>query len=133
MSRTEHSRSSSTARPRRASIVVTFLAAAFAVLGIAGTAAAVVDSSGTNPPDTITAPPATDAPDETINDDDAVPSDLTAEEQDEGIDVAPIAIVGFVIVLAIASWWMVRQDDDDDKPSPPPTGEPEWRADQIAP
>ena len=133
MSRTEHSRSSNTTRPRRFSIVVAILAAAFAVLGIAGTAAAVVDSSGTNPPDTTTAPPATDAPDETVQDDDEVPSDLTPEEQDEGVDVAPIAIVGFVIVLAIASWWMVRRDDDDDKPSPPPTGEPEWRADQIAP
>ena len=134
MSRTEHSRSSNTARPRRFSIVVALLAAGFTILGLAGTATATTpDNVGSDPPDTTTAPPSTDAPDETINDDDAVPSNLTAEEQDEGLDVTPIAIVGFVIVLAIASWWMVRRDDDDDKPSPPPNGEPEWRADQIAP
>lgn len=39
-----------------------------------------------------------------------------------------LAIIGFVGLLAVASWWMVRRDDPDAEPMPPrdpesPTGE----------
>ena len=126
--------SDSAKQPRRQSIISVVLAVMLVVLGFASTASASVrDSSGTDPSDTTTAPPATDAPNDTAADDTLVPSGETTQEEDEGLDVAPLAIVGFVILLAIASWWMVRRDDDDDKPSPPPAGEPQWRADQIAP
>ena len=118
----------------RTRLAAVILAAAFVVLGFSGTAGATVpDSVGTTPSDSTTVPPATDAPDDTFPNDNEVPSEETSEEADEGLDAAPIAIVGFVILLAIASWWMVRRDDADDQPSPPPPGEPEWRADQIAP
>ena len=131
---TEVQRSDSVRQPLRSSIVTVVFAAILVVLGLAGTASASVpDTSVTDPSETTTAPPATDSPADTAADDTLIPSEETAQEEDEGLDVAPIAIVGFVILLAIASWWMVRRDDEDDRPSPPPVGEPEWRADQIAP
>lgn len=113
--------------PRRSAAGLLVLTAAIFFFGFAGSVNATVpDPTGTDPSDT-TAPPNTEAPDDTL-----VPADETVQEEDEALNVAPVAIVGFLVLLAIASWWMLRRDDADDQPSPPP-GEPEWRADQIAP
>ena len=59
------------------------------------------------PPDTTTAPP-----DETL---------VGAGDPDGEIDgsVAAIAVVGFLVLLAVASWWMVRRFDPDREPMPP--------------
>ncbi len=67
----------------------------------------------TTPPDTTTSPP-----DETL---------VGAGDPDGEIDgsVAAIAVVGFLVLLAIASWWMVRRYDPDREPMPPrPPGDP---------
>jgi heme A synthase len=124
---------------RRTPIALLVISACFFVVGTAGTAAAAMPDFSESPtPDSTTAPPATDAPVDTSPADTSppdadVPGDETTQEEDEGVDVAPIAIVGFVILVAIAGWWMVRRDDADDQPSPPPSGEPQWRPDQVAP
>jgi heme A synthase len=117
------------------------ISACFFLLGTAGTAtAAVLDVSESPSPDSTTAPPATDAPvgtspADTSPPDADDPGDESAQEieEDEDLNVAPIAVVGFIILIAIAGWWMVRRDDADDQPSPPPPGEPQWRPDQVAP
>ncbi len=125
--------------PRRSTIALVVLSACLFVVCTAGTAAATMsDFSESVAPDSTTAPPDTDAPPDT-SPPDTSPGDAddpereTVEEEDEGVDVAPIAVVGFIILVAIASWWMVRRDDADDQPSPPPSGEPQWRPDQVAP
>jgi hypothetical protein len=118
---------------RRSRLAAVIVVSGFVVFGFSGTALATVPDTSATGPSESTAPPTTEESEDTIPDDSAVPSDETLEEEDEGVDVAPVAIVGFILLLAIASWWMVRQDDVDDGPSPPPIGEPEWRADQIAP
>jgi len=118
--------------PRRSAVGVLILTVAVLFFGFAGSVSATVPNpTGTDPSDT-TAPPTTEAPDDTLPDDTLVPGDETVQEEDEGLDVAPVAIVGFLVLLTIASWWMLRRDDVDDQPSPVP-GEPEWRADQVAP
>ncbi len=133
MMRTDHLRASRATRSRRPTLGALLLAGAFVVFGFAGTASATMPGTTPTGPSESTAPPTTEVADETLPDDTQLPSDETLEEEDEGLDAAPVLIVGFVALLAIASWWMVRRDDEDDRPSPPPVGEPEWRADQIAP
>lgn len=117
----------------RSQLASLILVSGFAVFGFAGTALATVPDPPATEPSESSVPPTTEAPEDTLPDDAAVPSDESLEEEDEGLNVAPVAIVGFILLLAIASWWMIRQDDVDDRPSPPPSGEPEWPADQIAP
>ena len=138
--------STTAATPRRSAIAVVVLSACFFAVGTAGTAAATMP--GFNESATPDTTPATDPPVDTSPADtspadtspaDTSPADTevldgeTVQEEDEGLDVAPIALVGFVILIAVAGWWMVRRDDADDQPSPPPAGEPQWRPDQVAP
>jgi len=109
------------------------LASVFVVLGFSGTALATVPDTSAPDPSESTVPPTTEVTEDTLPDDSIVPSDESPEEEDEDLNVAPVAIVGFILLLAIASWWMIRQDDADDRPSPPPTGEPDWSPGQVAP
>ncbi len=83
-----------------------------------------VAPSDTTPATTEPAPPETTvpAPEESTPDDTLV----GAGEPDGEIDttVAVIAIIGFVILLGVASWWMVRRSDPDAQPMPPRGGPP---------
>ncbi len=82
-------------------------------------------TAAVEPPDTAptttepTQPDATTAP--------AEEELVGAGDPDGDIDgtVALIAVIGFVVLLAIASWWMVRRSDPDSQPMPPrPPGGP---------
>ncbi len=101
-----------------------------AAILVAVTAGLGVGPSAWASPDTTT--PSTDAPTETTEppvDDTTVDDTLVgAGEPDSDVDgtVAAIAIIGFVLLLAVAAWWMVRRSNPDGEPKPPaqPTGLP---------
>ncbi len=81
--------------------------------------AAATPPATVEPPET---PPATAEP--TPTDATTSPPDDTlvgAGDPDGEIDgtVAAIAVIGFVVLLAIASWWMVRRSNPDNQPMPP--------------
>ncbi len=92
----------------------------------AGPAGAVAPSD-TTPATTEPAPPETTVPEDSTPDE-STPDDtlVGAGNPDDDIDttVAVIAIVGFVILLGVASWWMVRRSNPDAQPMPPPDGSP---------
>jgi len=91
-------------------------------------AAAAMGSNTPAPSDTpATTEPApsettSPAPDESTPDDTLV----GAGDPDGDIDttVAAIAVIGFVILLGVASWWMVRRSDPDAQPMPPRSSPP---------
>lgn len=92
-------------------------------------AAAAMRSNATAPSDTT---PATTepAPSETTSPEpeEGTPDDtlVGAGDPDSDIDttVAAIAVIGFVILLGVASWWMVRRSDPDAQPMPPRSSPP---------
>jgi len=68
---------------------------------------------------------------ETTEPEDTTPEDSTpddtlvgAGDPDGDIDttVAVVAVIGFLLLLAVASWWMVRRSDPDGQPMPPQSG-----------
>ena len=93
------------------------------------TATTPAPTATTPEPDTTDAPNTTE-PESTIAT--TEPDDSTADtatddalvgagDPDSDIDTttAAIAVVGFVALLALASWWMVRRSDADAAPMPP--------------
>lgn len=86
-----------------------------------------VAPSDTTPVSTEPAPPETTVPDDGAPDE-STPDDtlVGAGTPDDDIDttVAVVAVVGFVILLGVASWWMVRRSDPDAQPMPPRGGSP---------
>ena len=71
-------------------------------------------------------PSATDTTPDTTEPDDSVPSTSTKEtliaagDPDDDVDTTTtaIAIVGFILLVAVASWWMVRRNNPDAEPMP---------------
>ena len=63
---------------------------------------------------------------DTTEPDDSVPSTsaeetlIAAGDPDDDVDTttAAIAIIGFVLLVALASWWMVHRTDPDAEPMP---------------
>lgn len=121
------------------SVVVAFTFAAWALGGSTALAASSWPESqpvDTAPVDTApedTTPPVTTEPGDTVPGPtvpDATEPDATtagerlvgAGEPDGDLDplYVTLAIVGFIGLLAVASWWMVRRDDPDAGPMPPP-------------
>lgn len=92
----------------------------------AGLVGAAVEVSDTGAPVESTEPPeATDPPEETdgpaTSESVDAPADsgaATGEDEDSDGTVALIALVGFVVLLVIASWWMVRRGDPDAQARP---------------
>ena len=81
--------------------------------------AATVEPTATAPEATV---PDTTEPTEPPSEETSPGDTLVgAGDPDTDIDgtVALIAVVGFVILLAVASWWMVRRSDPDAEPMPP--------------
>jgi hypothetical protein len=83
------------------------------------TATTVPDATPTTTP-TPTTPgtePEDSAPETSVSGDTLV----AAGEPDDDIDAttATIAVVGFVLLVGLASWWMVRRNDPDEAPMPP--------------
>ena len=91
-----------------------------------------IDQTTDTTPDPI-APDPTDpepsAPDttpDTTEPDDSVPSTSTEEtliaagDPDDDVDTttAALAIIGFILLVAVAGWWMVRRTDPDGEPMP---------------
>lgn len=91
-------------------------------LPAAAVRAATVEPTETAPeatvPDTTEPTEPTEPPSEATSPEDTL---VGAGDPDTDIDgtVALIAVVGFVILLAVASWWMVRRSDPDAQPMPP--------------
>ena len=58
---------------------------------------------------------------------------VAAGEPDDNIDATTtsIAVVGFLLLLAIASWWMVRRSDPDAEPMPRTPNQSELPGDLI--
>jgi hypothetical protein len=79
-----------------------------------------------SPPPTVPESSAPDTTPDTIEPDDSIPSTSTEEtliaagDPDPDIDTttAVTAIVGFILLVAVASWWMVRRSDPDADPMP---------------
>jgi len=89
----------------------------------AGLVGAVVDVSDTGAPVESTEP--TDPPEETDGPATSEPVDaptdsgaVTGEDDESDGTVALIAVIGFVLLLVIASWWMVRRGDPDAQARP---------------
>ena len=76
-----------------------------------------VAPSETTPETTVPAAPETTEPEDSTPDDTLV----GAGDPDDDIDttVAVLAVVGFAILLGVASWWMVRRSNPDAQPMPP--------------
>lgn len=95
-------------------------------LGLSLPAAALHPSSGAlsevAPETTVPAAPETTEPGDSTPDDTLV----GAGDPDDDIDttVAVLAVVGFAILLGVASWWMVRRSNPDAQPMPPTAGPP---------
>jgi len=87
---------------------------------VSDTNAPVESTEPTDPP-AETDPPASSEPVEGTTD----PGTGSDESDDADGTVALIAVIGFVLVLVLASWWMVRRGDPDAqaRPSPPDTGD----------
>ena len=102
-------------------------------VGAAGaTTSTVDDPSGSTGPTPTTAPtsPEPSAPDS--NPQDSTPQTsspdntlIAAGEPDSSIDVTTttIGVVGFILLIALASWWMVRRNDPDSRPMPRAPGQ----------
>ena len=68
---------------------------------------------------------------DTTEPDDSVPSTSTEEtliaagDPDDDVDTttAALAIIGFILLVAVAGWWMVRRTDPDAEPMPPRDGQ----------
>ena len=114
---------------------VTYRAVAVALgvlcaLGLSLPANAVGRASTVAPSETTpaTSEPAVPETTEPIDTEVTTPDDtlVGAGESDGEIDtpLTAIAVVGFVLLLALASWWMVRRSDPDAGPMPPPGGPP---------
>jgi hypothetical protein len=92
----------------------------------AGPAGAVAPSD-TEPGTTEPAPPETTVPDDSTPEE-SIPDDTLVgagnPDDDVNATVAAIAVVGFVILLGVASWWMVRRSNPDAQPMPPQGGPP---------
>jgi hypothetical protein len=83
-----------------------------------------VEPSATAPAPTEPTPVDTTTPESTDVAADTVAPDTTivgADEADDEINatVTTIAVIGFILLLAVASWWMVRRRDPDAQPMPP--------------
>jgi hypothetical protein len=97
-------------------------------VGAAGaTASTVDDPSGSTEPLVTTAPtsPEPSTPDSSPGDSTSETSSpintlIAAGTPDSNIDTTTttIAVVGFILLVALASWWMVRRNDPDSKPMP---------------
>ena len=76
------------------------------------------DTTSTTEPESTTA---TTEPDDSTPDTSIEDALVGAGNPDSDIDTttATIAVVGFVALLAMASWWMVRRSDPDAAPMPP--------------
>jgi len=97
-------------------------------------------SPGTAPETTVSDPsipeptapdstPATSEPDTSTSDGPGNDELVGAGSPDSDVDstTAAIAVVGFVLLVALAAWWMVRRTDPDAEPMPrrhPETGPP---------
>jgi hypothetical protein len=96
-------------------------------LGLSLPAAAALHSS-TDVPSETTPETTEPTPPETSEPDDSTPDDtlVGAGDPDDDVDttVAVIAVVGFAILLGVASWWMVRRSNPDAQPMPPQGGSP---------
>ena len=87
------------------------------------------DPIAPDPPDPESSAPVT-TPD-TTEPDDSVPSTSTEEtliaagDPDDDVDTttAALAIIGFILLVAVAGWWMVRRTDPDAEPMPPRDGQ----------
>jgi hypothetical protein len=68
-------------------------------------------------PDSIPSTSEKDGPTSTTPDDEAL---VGAGDPDSEVDstAALIAVVGFVLLVALAGWWMVRRSDPDAEPMP---------------
>ncbi len=119
--------------PRWLLTALVMLIGVLAVGSASATASTVDDPSGTTATPTATATtvpeasavPETSAPDsspESTMPATSSPADtlIAAGEPDDSIDTttATIAVVGFVLLVALASWWMVRRNDPDSEPMP---------------
>lgn len=85
----------------------------------ADTVPADTEPEGTAPEDTE--PDETTPEGSTSDEDDPDDGLVGAGDIDDDIDplYTAIALIGFVALLAVASWWMVRRDDPDAAPMPP--------------
>jgi hypothetical protein len=91
-------------------------------------------SESTSPDDTSpettpdSEPPDSEPPDTTPDAEPTTPDDTLVGSGDPDGDVdttrAVIAVVGFLALLAVASWWMVRRPDPDGRPMPPTDSAP---------
>jgi hypothetical protein len=97
------------------------------------------DSTDDGSPDTApepTAPdstPATSEPDTSTSDAPANDELVGAGSPDSDVDstTAAIAVVGFVLLVALAAWWMVRRSNPDAEPMPREHPEPGPPSDLI--
>jgi heme A synthase len=85
------------------------------------TTAPTTPEPSTPEPTTPESTPDTSEPDSSTS---AVPGDdalIGSGDPDSDVDstTAAIAVVGFVLLVALAGWWMVRRDDPDAEPMPP--------------
>ena len=96
-------------------------------LGLSFPAAAALHPSTVAPSETTPETTVPAAP-ETTEPEDSTPGDtlVGAGDPDDDVDttVAVIAVVGFAILLGVASWWMVRRSNPDAQPMPPKAGPP---------
>ena len=113
------------ARRGMAVVVGAFCALSLSLPAAAGDRASTVEPSETTPATSEPDPTETTAP---VDPEETTPDDtlVGAGTPDDDIDttVAVIAIVGFVILLGVASWWMVRRSNPDAQPMPPTDGPP---------
>lgn len=104
---------------RRAGVaaVVGVVVATVTMLPGAPLASATVDPGSSAP--TTESPP--EGPDTTVEATIVDDTLVGAGDPDTDVDgtVAAIAVVGFLLLVAVAAWWMVRRSDPDAGPMPP--------------
>jgi hypothetical protein len=87
-----------------------------------------VEPSETAPAPSEPAPTETTSPESTDVTADSSAPDTTVgtSEPDDDINrtVTVIAVIGFILLLGVASWWMVRRQDPDAQPMPPASDVP---------